>query len=278
MNYLKEFWGSRELLYNLTAREVKGRYKRTALGQLWSLANPLAYMVIYTFIFSFVFKIQPAQGNPSGLNVFALWLLCGLLPWVFFSNTLTAGLGSVLTNAALVQKVYFLRIVLPLSSVGANGFNWLWEMGVLAIALTIAGAFVLPWLPIVLLVMILLALFTAGVALLLSIANVHFRDTQHLVAVFMQIWFYLTPIVYPVSLIENVSQQTGPLWNTNLTVMDIYLLNPLVSFISVFRSLLYDNAFPEVGPFLACAAWAVGAFALGVAVFSRKDRGLAEAL
>lgn len=278
MNYLKEFWSSRELLYNLTAREVKGRYKRTALGQLWSLANPLAYMVIYTFIFSFVFKIQPAQGNPSGLNVFALWLLCGLLPWVFFSNTLTAGLGSVLTNAALVQKVYFLRIVLPLSSVGANGFNWLWEMGVLAIALTIAGAFVLPWLPIVLLVMILLALFTAGVALLLSIANVHFRDTQHLVAVFMQIWFYLTPIVYPVSLIENVSQQTGPLWNTNVTVMDIYSLNPLVSFISVFRSLLYDNAFPEVGPFLACVAWGVGAFALGVAVFSRKDRGLAEAL
>ena len=278
MNYLKEFWGSRELLYNLTAREIKGRYKRTALGQLWSLANPLAYMVIYTFIFSFVFKIQPAEGNPSGLNVFALWLLCGLLPWVFFSNTLTSGLGSVLTNAALVQKVYFQRIVLPLSAVGANGFNWLWEMGVLAIALMIAGAMVLPWLPLVLVVMILLALFTAGVALLLSIANVHFRDTQHLVAVVMQIWFYLTPIVYPVSLIESVSEQTGPIWVTNLTVMDIYSLNPLVSFISVFRSLLYDNAFPELLPFLACVVWGVGAFVLGVAVFSRKDRGLAEAL
>lgn len=278
MNYLKELWFSRELIFNLTSREVKGKYKRTALGQLWSLANPLAYMVIYTLVFSFLFKIQPGTGNPSGLNIFSLWLLCGLLPWIFFSNTLTLGIGSVISNAALVQKVYFLRIVLPLSSVGANGFNWLWEMGVLAIALMIAGAFILPWIPLVLIVMILLAFFTAGISLLLAIANVHFRDTQHLVAVILQIWFYLTPVVYPISMIQEASTKAGPLFGSSVTILDIYSLNPLVSFISVFRSLLYDNAFPQLAPLLACIAWGIGAFALGVAVFSRKDRGLAEAL
>lgn len=278
MNYLKEVWSSRELLFNLTAREVKGRYKRTMLGQLWSLANPLAYMVIYTFIFSFVFRIQPAPGNPSGLHVFALWLLCGLLPWVFFSNTLTAGLGSVLANADLVSKVYFVRIVLPLSAVGSTAFNWLFEMGILVVALVIAGSFVWPWLPLVVVIMLLLALFTAGLALLLSIANVHFRDTEHLVALALQIWFYMTPVVYPISLIQDLSAKTGPLLGTPITVFDIYCANPLVPFISAFRSLLYDNAFPEPLVMLACAAWGIGLSVIGVAVFSRKDRGLAEAL
>ncbi len=86
MGYLKEVFGSRELLANLTLREIRGQYKRTIFGQLWSLANPLAAMVVYTFVFAFIFRVHPDPGVPSGLNVFALWLLCGLLPWTFFQN------------------------------------------------------------------------------------------------------------------------------------------------------------------------------------------------
>ena len=86
MNYFKELFASRELLVNLTLREVKGKYKRTIFGQLWSLANPLAAMLIYTFVFSFIFRVQPDPGDPSGINVFAVWLLCGLLPWMFFAK------------------------------------------------------------------------------------------------------------------------------------------------------------------------------------------------
>lgn len=172
MSYIKEVLSSRELLVNLTMREVKGKYKRTVFGQLWSLANPLAAMLIYTFVFAFIFRAQPDRGDPSGLNVFALWLLCGLLPWTFVAGTINAGLGSLIANAGLIQKVYFSRIVLPLSTVAATGYNWLFEMGVLVIALTIAGAFVLPWLPLVLVLMVLLAFFAAGIALMLAVANV----------------------------------------------------------------------------------------------------------
>jgi lipopolysaccharide transport system permease protein len=196
MKYLQEVWGSRELLFNLTSREVRGKYKRTIFGQLWSLANPLALMLIYTLVFGILFKSNPLPGDPSGLNVFALWLLCGLLPWTFFSAVVTSGAASLVGNAGLIQKVSFTRIVLPLSTVGASAYNWLFEMAVLLIAITIAGGFVLPWIPLLIVVMALLAVFAAGVGLIFAIANVYFRDTQYLLSIVLQLWIYLTPIIY----------------------------------------------------------------------------------
>src|SRR5690348_10680339 len=103
MRYLKEVLSARELLANLVLRETRGRYKRTIFGQLWSLVNPLALMVIYTFVFGFIFRIQPEPGNPSGLDIFALWLLCGLLPWTFLANVINNGVASLVDNANLIQ-------------------------------------------------------------------------------------------------------------------------------------------------------------------------------
>jgi ABC-2 type transport system permease protein len=278
MRYLREFLSARELLANLTLREVKGKYKRTIFGQLWSLANPLAQMLIYTFIFSYLFVQPPPVGDPSGLRVYALSLLCGLLPWLFFSGVVNAGTGSLVANAGLIQKVYFPRVVLPLSQVGAVGFNWLFEMAVLAIVLSIVGAFVLPWIPLVLLAMVLLAIFAAGVSLLLSVANVYFRDTEHLLSIVLQIWMYMTPIIYPISLVENKSAELGGLLGTRITLIQIYDLNPMTRFVEVFRALLYDNRFPDWSDLLACAVWALVTFVIGFWVFDRKEKGLAEAL
>lgn len=278
MNYFKELFASRELLVNLTQREIKGKYRRTVFGQLWSLANPLAAMLVYTFVFSFIFQIQPAKGDPSGLDVFALWLLCGLLPWLFFSNVVGLGAGALVSNAALIQKVHFSRVVLPLSQVAARGFNWLFEMAVLVVALAIAGSFVWPWLPLVLVVMLLLAIFSAGIALMLSVLNVYFRDTEHFVTIVMQIWMYLTPIIYPISLVQTQSDRLGGLFGSSVTLLDIYQLNPLVPFVQVFRELLYDNRWPSGPAFLACALWAIGTFVVGMVIFRRNEKGLAEAL
>lgn len=278
MHYLKEVFAARELLANLTLREVRGKYKRTVLGQLWSLANPLALMLIYTFVFKFIFRGEPDVGDPSGLNVFAIWLLCGLLPWVFFSTVLNLSSGSLVANASLIQKVYFTRIVLPLSLVGATAYNWLFEMGVLVVALLIAGAFVLPWLPVVLLVMMLLALFGAGLGLMLAVANVYFRDTQYFVSILLQMWMYLSPIVYPVSMVTKQSDTLGGLLGTSITLSDLYNLNPMVPFLEVFRNLLYDNRWPDPMQWLICAAWAFGILAVGVMVFRANEKRLAEAL
>jgi lipopolysaccharide transport system permease protein len=278
MSYLQEVLSSRELLYNLTLREIRGQYKRTIFGQLWSLVNPLATMLVYTIVFAFILRVTPAPGDPSGLDVFPVWLLCGLLPWTFFATVLQTGMGTLIVNSGLIQKVYFTRIVLPLSTVGSVGFNWLFEMGVLVVVLMICGAWVLPWLPFVIVMMALLAVFAAGLALMLAVANVYFRDTQYFMGILLQMWMYLTPIIYPVSLIQTESAHIGGLFGTQITIYDIYRLNPMERFVEVFRNLLYDNRWPQVNDVVYCAVAALAAFAIGLWIFRRNEKGLAEAL
>ncbi|HLP23970.1 MAG TPA: ABC transporter permease [Microbacteriaceae bacterium] len=278
MTYIRELLGARELLSNLVMRDVRGQYKRTIFGRLWALVNPLVAMLVYTFVFSFVFRIQPAPGNPSGLNAFPLWLLCGLLPWTFFSAAVNSGLGSILANYGLVTKVYFPRLVLPLSAVLTRGYNWAWEMLVLAVALIAFGSFLWPWIPVALALMVLLMLFVVGVSLALCIANVHFRDTQYLISVVMQIWLYLTPVVYPLSLVKDQSDRVGGLFGTNITVLDMYSVNPMMHFIEAFRAVLYDNRFPNSADITACLIWTIAALGVGFWIFRASEKGLAEAL
>lgn len=278
MNFFKELWSSRELLGNLVLRETRGQYKRTVFGRLWSLLNPIASMLIYTFIFSMVFRLQPEPGDPSGLDFFPLWLMCGLLPWLFFSNSLNATSNSLLVNAGLISKVYFPRGVLPLAAVGTLGTNWLIEMAVLVIALMLFGAQTLIWLPGVLLLMLMLALFASGIGWILAIVNVHFRDTQYLLGILLQLWMYLTPIIYPASLVMDLSSRIGSLFGTNLTIFDIYTWNPMYHFVAAFRQLLYDNRWPDSVHLLTCLCWTVAAVAVGVLVFSKNEKKIAEAL
>ncbi|WP_022881563.1 ABC transporter permease [Gryllotalpicola ginsengisoli] len=278
MNYLKEIWASRELLANLTLRDIRGQYKRTIIGRLWSLVNPLAAMLIYTLVFSFIIRVQPDPGDPSGLDIFAVWLLCGLLPWNFFAMTVQTSMGSIIANTGLVQKVYFNRLVLPLASVGAIGFNWLFEMGVLLVTLVLCGAFVWPWIPLVALTMVILAAFATGIGLMLSIANVHFRDTQYLIGIVMQIWMYLTPVIYPINLMQAQSDRIGTIPGTGFTLIDLYRLNPMERFVEIFRNLLYDNRWPDGGTMLYVTVAALLSLVLGLWVFRSNERKLAEAL
>jgi len=278
MSYVGEIWSSRELLQNLTNREVRGKYRRTALGQLWSLANPIAAILIYTFIFSFIFRLPAQVGDPSGLNNYALWLVCGLLPWLFFNRVLTLGTDSLVSNAGLIQKVYFPRIVLPLALANATFFTWILEMAVLAIALSLLGSFVLPWVPLVAVFMVVFALFSVGLAMVFSIINVYFRDLAYLLTIVLQFWFYLTPILYPVELVATQSDQLGGLVGTPITLLDVYSLNPVQGFIEIFRNLLYDNRMPELATVLVALGWATIALAAGLWMYATKEKQLAELL
>jgi ABC-2 type transport system permease protein len=235
-------------------------------------------MLVYTFVFSFVFRLQPDPGNPSGLDSFALWFLCGFLPWLFFANVVNQGTASLVSNAGLIQKVYFSRVVLPLSTVGSSAYNWIFEMSILTFALLIAGANVLPWLPLTLLAMVFLGLFAAGIAMLTSVANVYFRDTEHILGLVLQVWMFMTPIIYPISLVEQQSEQFGGLLGTQITVMDVYNLNPMVHFVDVFRDLLYNNASPDLSSWIFCSLAGILSVSIGFLVFRRNEKGLAEAL
>lgn len=278
MSYIKELWQARELLQNLTNREIRGKYRRTALGQLWSLANPIAAIVIYTFIFSFIFRLPAQVGDPSGLNNYALWLVCGLLPWLFFNRVVTLGVDSLVLNGALIQKVYFPRILLPLSLANATFFTWMLEMGVLLVALLIIGAFVLPWIPLLAVFMIVFALFSVGLAMVVSIVNVYFRDLSYLLTIVLQFWFYLTPVLYPVDLLKTQSDNLGGLFGTNVTLLGIYQLNPVEGFIEIFRNLLYDNRAPDLVTVLVALGWTLASLGAGLLLFARKEKQMAELL
>lgn len=277
MSLVSDVRGSRDLLVNLTRREVKGKYKRTLLGQLWSLANPIASMLVYSLVFAFIIRMRPDPGDPSGLDIFAIWLMCALLPWSFFNNVVNGGMSSLVANENLIKKVYFPRSVLVVSNALAALYTWSIEMLVLVVVLLVLGANPLPWLPLVIVMMLVLFVFAVGVALLLSIANVYFRDMQHLVAILFQVWFYLTPIVYPINEVQKRSDSVGPVIG-DWTVLDIYRLNPMERFAEVFRNLLYDNRMPDITAMLEVGVWAAAALLIGAWVFGRHQKRLAEAL
>jgi len=228
-------------------------------------------MTIFSVVFGFVLRSNPDPGDPSGLDVFALWLCSGLLPYLFFQNVLSAGMGCLVGNANLIQKVYFPRALLVVS----NALSWLFtfsiEIAVLVVALLIFGGDPLPYLPAIIFLMALLTIFGLGISFVLSVANVYFRDTQHFVAILLQLWMYATPIIYPINLIAEKDK-------TYHGLLFAYRLNPMERFVEAFRNALYDNRWPSGLNLLVLTIVSLAVLAIGYAVFNRYEGRLAEEL
>lgn len=273
MNKLKSasFPAARSLLINLTLRENRSKYKRSVLGWAWSMINPLATMLIFTFVFSLVFRIAPPQGSPSGLQSFGFFLICGLLPWNFLAAGLTSSAGSVVANAGLIKKVYFSRAVLPAASVLSWNTNLLIELSVLSFALLFVGQFVFVYLPVALVVIFLQMLFVLGIGLALAALNVYFRDIEHFLTIFLLLWFYATPIIYPISLVLENDAITGPM-------RTVYLMNPMVHFIDAYRAIFYHVRMPALDTFGYMTFSAAAAMAFGLWLFKKLEARFAEEL
>jgi len=271
----REVMHSRELLVNLVQRELRSKYKGTALGWGWSLINPLATTVIFTLVFSTIMRVAPPVGV-NGLTSYPLFLLCGLLTWNFMSGAVQGGQGALVANGNLIKKTYFPRRLLVIATVITGFVTYLIEMGVLGVIFLIARVNILPWVIPVLLVMILVGFFSLGIALALSVVNVYFRDVAHFVSLFMQIWFYATPIIYPISLIQGI--QDGDGWASKLPVEAIYALNPMVGFVESVRDMLYSGHLPQWQPLVYCLLVTVVLLWLGNRVFAKLETRLAEEL
>jgi len=271
MTTVAELAESRELFVNLTLRELRGKYKRSILGWTWSLLNPLATMVIFTLVFAYFLKVKVPPGNPSGIRPFAFFLLSGLLPWNFLSNGMSGSMGALIGNSNLIKKVFFPREVLVASNVASWVVSFLLELGVLATALLVTGHFVLPWLVPALVLVIIQTAFVVGVGLLLSVVNVYYRDVQHLIGIVLQIWFYATPIVYPITVVHDAVSGRPVLFT-------LYKLNPMVRFVGAYRSCFYDLRFPVWQDLAYITASAVVMLAVGVFVFAKLEPKLAEEL
>lgn len=272
MAQLSEYVEQRELLGNLVLRELRSRYKKSVLGWTWSLLNPVASVIVYTVVFGVFLKIDPPKGDPSGLDSFVIFLLCALIPWNFFANSVSTSIEVLVGNANLIKKVYFPRELLIASTIGALGVTFLIELGVLCVLLLIVGNMVLWWIPVLLVLVVLEAVFLLGIGLVLGVTNVYFRDVRHFVGIALQILFYSAPIVYTVNLVPKNKEVLG----VDVPVRDIYMLNPLVQLVEAFRDVLYDLRFPSAASMLYLLAWAVGTLAFGLWVFSKLDRRLAE--
>lgn len=267
MHAVTNVYRSRELLWNLTLRELRTKYRRSFLGWTWSMLNPLATVAIYGFVFGVLFGATAPVGDPSGLTGFAFFLLCALLPWNFFALVNGLGLGAIVANSGLVRRVYFPRETLVFSNVLHACVQFTIEMTLLCIVLLVAGSPILPWLPVVVFTSILLAIFASGFALALSVLAVYFKDMTYLWGIVMQMWFFATPIVYPPSLIE----EKVPEWGQR-----ILALNPMNGFVAVYRRALYDGGAPGWRTMLALVAVSFISLAIGWMIFLRMSRRLPE--
>ena len=261
-------------MVNLTLRELRGKYKRSVLGWTWSLLNPLASMVIFTIVFSFFLKVKPPVGDPSGLQNFAFFLLCGMLPWNFLSNGMGGSMGALIGNANLIKKVYFPREVLVAATVAAFDVSFLIELGVLAAALLAFGNFVIPWLPVVILLVVIETVFVLGIALTVSVLNVYFRDVQHLVGILLMLWFYGTPIVYPVTYVPKNPVLLG----RHVPLRHLYTFNPMVRFAETMRDTIYHLRFPGLTDMVFLIVVSAATLGIGMWVFARLEPRLAEEL
>jgi ABC-type polysaccharide/polyol phosphate export permease len=266
---------SRELTWNLTLRELRSKYKRSVLGWSWSLLNPLATVAIYSLVFRLFIRIEVPPGEPSGLNVFGLWMLCGLLPWNFFAAGLTTSMGTIVGNSGLITKVFFPRHALVVASVASLVVSFSIELGVLLTILLLFGNMVLPWLPMIVVLVAIQAAFVLGIGLALSVLTVYFRDLQHLIGtVLLQAWFFATPVVYPISLVPD----TATVWGMSIPVGTIYRLNPMTQFVMAYRDVMYDLRWPPLNAMLYMIGVALASLFVGWRVFRRFEGRLAEEL
>ena len=254
----------RNLLYLLSMKELRTRYKKSVLGWAWSLLNPLTQMMIFSVIFLYVFKATPPIGDPSGLKNFPLYFLSGALAFNFFSISVGVAIGSVQGGAGLIKKVQFPHEHLVFSVIVAQFVTLMIEMVVLTAAMLIAGHMVLPWLPSLLVILALLAMFTTGVALALSAANVFYHDVNYLWGILSQILFYATPVIYNPATIDVAA----------LRFVANY--GPTGSFITAVHNIVYDLRMPGVGRLLQLSVLGFGTFALGASVFNKLSPRFAE--
>lgn len=253
---LRDLWACRELLYFLMWRDIKVRYKQTLLGAAWAVIQPLVTMIIFTYFFGKLAKV-PTEGVP-----YPIFFYTGLLLWTFFSNGVTAGANSLVGNSNLITKVYFPRLIIPSAAVGAGLVDFA-IASVLLMGLLVYYGFPVTWSYLMLPPLVALTtLLALGLAIWFSALNVKYRDVRHALPFLIQVWLFVSPIIYPSSLVPEE-------WRWAMA------LNPLTGVVEAFRASLFGRQFPWLTLAYSCAFTAV-MLAYASYSFRRMERSFAE--
>lgn len=264
MSIFKELYEYRQMIFSLVQRELRGRYKGSALGFLWTFINPLLQLLVYTLVFSVIMR--------AGIDKYYLFLFVALVPWIFFSSSLTGGASCVIMSQDMVKKIYFPREVLPVSYVTSAFINMVLSFVVVFAVLIVTGYGVNPvavlYLPIVMVVEYCLAL---GIAMLSSALTVYFRDLQYILGIIAMAWQFLTPVMYSQEMVEE--QLAG-----HDLLLEIWNLNPATPIINAYREILYYKQVPDISTLLSATILGIAVCVIGCISFRKLQRGFAEEL
>ena len=248
-----EVFRYRDLVLALVARELKVRYRRSAIGFLWTMLQPLLMMLVLQVVFSSIFTIKLVLGN------YPVYALAGLLFWNFFSQSILASMNSLRGNAPLLRKLPVPKEVFPLATVISGIINLCLALVPLLLILIIMGHKLTPALFFLPVSILLAGLFTLGAGLLLSPLSVFFSDVVEMVGVALSILMYMTPVIYPMSILEDSKY------------LPLVRFNPVRSILEVFRDPIYEGAIPPMTHLAVCVGIALGVFILGAIVFRRSS-------
>ena len=255
---LKELYEYREMIHSMVRKELRGRYKSSVLGFLWTFINPLCQIIVYTMVFSTIFRMN--------IEKYYLFLTVVMIPWVFFSSSLTGGSLSVVNSKDLLTKIYFPREVLPISFVTSCFVNMLLSFIVVFGVLLVSGwgfsLGALLFLPAVMIVEYILCL---GLTMIISACTVYFRDLEHIMGVLMMAWIYLTPVMYDISYVPD-------------KLMPLFKINPMTSVTLAYRTILYYKKEPDLSTMLSAFAIGITSLLLGSIIFSKLQKNFVEEL
>ena len=258
MNTIKELYAYREMIFSLVRRDIKGRYKGSALGFLWTFINPLLQLGVYTMVFSVIMR--------NGIEDYYLFLFVALIPWIFFSTSLSGGSSCIWAQQDMVKKIYFPREVLPIAFVTSQFVNMLLSFLVVFAVLIVSGKGLNPLallcLPLIMVIEYSLAL---GMALLSSAIAVYLRDVEYILGIVTMAWQFLTPVMYSV---DMVPQQFWVIFN----------LNPMTPIIVAYRDILYFKQIPEIPTLLHAFVVGILLLIIGELFFGKLKRHFAEEL
>ena len=257
MNIFKNLYSYRELLKTNVKKDVRGKYKKSTLGVLWSFLNPLLQIVVYSFVFGKI--LNASEDN------YAIFICCGLIPWIFFSTSINRSTMAIVDGGAILKKVYFPREIFPISVITAEAVNFVISTIIILAFVLIGGVGISRYWLFYPLILLVLYLFLVGASLILSSITVYFRDLQHFTAVFLQLLFYATPVAYAGGRVPESYQ-----W--------ILHLNPMSYIIQGFRDIFLYHQAPNVIALLILGAISLVLCVLGYLLFNKLQKRFAEEL
>ncbi len=256
-NVFKNLYKYRELLKTNIKKEIRGKYKNSFLGVIWSFLNPLLQIAVYAIVFPLILK--NTQEN------YVIFLCCGLIPWTFFATSITRSAATMIENGNILKKVYFPREILPISVVTSEAINFMISTIIIMAFVIFGGLGITKYIifyPIILLAQYIVIL---AISFIISSVTVYVRDLQHLIGVALQLLFYGTPIVYASETIPESFK-----W-----ILDI---NPMTYIINGYRDIFYNQKMPELVPILILILIAIAVCVIGYIIFNKLQKGFAEEL